>query len=385
MRRVAIIGSHPIQYYAPWFRNLSANASVDFRVFYLWDFGVANRHDPGFGKRFSWDVDLLTGYAHEFVPNISWRPGTSHFLGLINPGLKRALARFRPDALVVFGYSQASLLWLCLTAREPFLLRGDSHALESPPSVGGLRGKLRHRVLHRAAGHLAVGRANAQWITQHGVPSERIFHAPHAIDQARFQSAVDRAPDQRSRIRRELGIADDQILFGFVGKLEDNKQPLLLLEAFRQTQSNQSDLLIVGSGALEEQVTAATAANPRIHRFPFLNQSEIPFIHDAIDVLVLPSAHETWGLVVNEAQALGKPVIVSDHVGCHPDLVIPGETGWVFPAGDVSGLSRVLQDAASDRERLARMGRSARILSARYSFDVATDGLMTALGRIVPP
>ena len=92
MRRLAIILSHPVQYYSPWFRWLRAHAAIEFKVFYLWQFGVTTQRDPQFETAFQWDVDLLAGYDSEFVPNRARDPGTHHFRGLDNPELCRRLA-----------------------------------------------------------------------------------------------------------------------------------------------------------------------------------------------------------------------------------------------------------------------------------------------------
>ena len=93
-RRVAIITTHPIQYYAPWFRWIAANSSLEIKVFYLWDFGTTTQRDPGFAQEITWDVPLLDGYDYEFVPNVSPDPGTHHFFGLQNPELLRRLKNF---------------------------------------------------------------------------------------------------------------------------------------------------------------------------------------------------------------------------------------------------------------------------------------------------
>jgi hypothetical protein len=92
MRRLAIVLSHPVQYYSPWFRWLRAHTALEFRVFYLWEFGVTAQRDPQFGATFQWDVDLLAGYDSEFVPNVARDPGTHHFRGLDNPQLTARLA-----------------------------------------------------------------------------------------------------------------------------------------------------------------------------------------------------------------------------------------------------------------------------------------------------
>jgi len=102
--------SHPTQYYSPWFRSLTQETALIIRVFYLWNFGVTAQHDAQFARTFQWDVDLLSGYAHEFVPNVAADPGAHHFGGLRNPTLTERLTAWRPDVLLLFGYKYASHL-----------------------------------------------------------------------------------------------------------------------------------------------------------------------------------------------------------------------------------------------------------------------------------
>ena len=130
--RLAIVLSHPTQYYSPWFRWIRAHTPLPFRVFYLWEFGVRATRDVQFGATFKWDVDLLSGYEHEFVPNAARDPGTHHFSGLRNPTLTARLAAWRPGAVLLFGYKWASHLRTIAWARRrgvPLLFRGDSHFL----------------------------------------------------------------------------------------------------------------------------------------------------------------------------------------------------------------------------------------------------------------
>ena len=101
--------------------------------------------------------------------------------------------------------------------------------------------------------------------------------------------------------------------------------------------------------------------------------------------MVLPSfgSGETWGLCINEAMNLAKPVLVSSHVGCGPDLVIPDHTGWVFPAGNADALRTALADALSDPERMKIMGLAARAHIKHYSYYEATVGLNQALQAVL--
>jgi glycosyltransferase involved in cell wall biosynthesis len=194
--------------------------------------------------------------------------------------------------------------------------------------------------------------------------------------------------------RRGAGLPDSATVFLFAGKLERKKCPDLLLRAFLQLRTElsheftQAALVFVGSGPLEAELRAI--AGERVGRdvffVPFQNQTAMPAAYAASDVLVLPSAStsETWGLVVNEAMAVGRPAIVSDCVGCGPDLVTPGETGWVVERGNELSLRAALAEAVSNPARLRRMGQSAARRVDLYSFDAATDGLERALDSVVP-
>ncbi|AVP99875.1 glycosyl transferase [Ahniella affigens] len=381
--RLAIVVSHPIQYYAPWFRALAQEDWLCIKVFHLWDFGITETFDPGFQQTLRWDIDLLSGYDSMLVPNISPRPGTDHLLGLVNPGLMAALRAFSPDAVLAFGYSQWSLLELGLRCPWPLLLRGDSHALAAASVNRGLKAWLRQRILKRAAGHLAVGQANRDWLLRQGVDDGRIFRAPHAIDQARFRAALPDAQAAAQALRQRLSIAEDALLIGFVGKLEDKKQPLALIDAFRQLEDPNLRLVLVGSGPLQAAVDAACATDSRCRRLPFCNQTEIPQIYAMLDLLVLPSfVHETWGLVVNEAQVFGVPALLSSHVGGHPDLILSGQTGWVFKAGDTSALKAGLQEACRSRALLQAMRPVVMAHAQNFSYAMATSGLRQALSLI---
>jgi glycosyltransferase involved in cell wall biosynthesis len=99
----------------------------------------------------------------------------------------------------------------------------------------------------------------------------------------------------------------------------------------------------------------------------FANQSVLPELYRAADVFVLPSDYEPFGLVVNEAMLCQVPVIVSDRVGARFDLVREGETGYIFPCGDVNALAAMLTRALSDPPLLQRMGTAARQRMSSWS------------------
>lgn len=382
--KLAAITSHPIQYNAPWFRHVAARADVSLRVFYLWDFGVTARVDPGFQQAIRWDIPLLSGYDYRFVANKSRDPGTHRFFGLWNPGIIDELEAYQPDAILMLGYNFATLLYVMLRMpRIPLMLRGDSHRLFRRKSVKeAVRRKLISLVFRRFSAFLYVGSANYEYFRYHGVPERKLFRAPHAVDNDRFVLAYDKARAEAAVWKRELGIPPGNVVILFAGKLETVKRPLDLLRAFIDAQLAGVSLVFVGSGPLEAELKTAAAGHSNIHFAPFQNQSLMPRTYCTGDVVVLPSASETWGLAINEAMCMGRSAIVSDHVGCAQDLIVPHKNGLVFPAGNVGALTDCLREAVSDRERLRTWGERSRKLIERYSYKEAADGLLDALAHL---
>ncbi len=390
MRRLAIVLSHPVQYYSPWFRWLRANTALEFRVFYLWEFGVTSQRDPQFGATFRWDVDLLAGYEAEFVPNVARDPGTHHFRGLDNPTLTARLAAWRPEAVLLFGYNWLShqrVLWWARRHGVPLLFRGDSHLL-GRVQLPWMRRMLLQFLFRRFAAFTCVGAANRDYFRALGVPEEKLFFAPHSVDAARFDPADTSVCAAASTLRADLGLAGKRVVL-FAGKFTAPKQPVALLQAFLQVATSADVLLFVGDGAEKARLTALAAASPAacIRFLPFANQTEMPARYLLADIFALPSrgSYETWGLAVNEAMHLGVPCLVSDLVGCQRDLVRPGETGWVFAAGDAAALAATLSAALrTPPEELARLRRNVLALIAGYTYQQTSDGLLAALASLPP-
>jgi glycosyltransferase involved in cell wall biosynthesis len=140
--------------------------------------------------------------------------------------------------------------------------------------------------------------------------------------------------------------------------------------------------MVAGSGPVEAQVTemAASSGVPLL-RLGFCNQSMMPSVYAAADLLALPSSSETWGLVANEALACGKPVVVSDSCGCAPDLASDGTAGAVFRCGDVeelaAGMRRLIADPRS-RDAIA-------VKVDHYSPAVAVEGILEAARAVRRP
>ncbi|OUC12148.1 MAG: glycosyl transferase [Alkalinema sp. CACIAM 70d] len=383
MKKLAIVLSHPIQYYAPWFRHLHADPEIQLKVFYLWNFGVSEVIDRGFGQKIQWDIPLLEGYDHEFVANTSSNPGTHHIWGLKNPTLIPQIRAYEPDTVLLMNYNYASLYHFLWHWQDcPILFRGDSHRIMPER---GIKAWLRQQWITQVYQHfdriLYVGKANYHYFRTHGVAAEKLFFSPHTIDNDRFMAQTDLAHEQAKLWKQELGIPENHKVILFAGKFIPKKRPIDLVNAFVQANLADTSLLLVGAGALESDLRTLAAQHSQIYFAPFQNQSFMPRTYAIADVFVLPSYgnSETWGLAVNEAMCLGKPIIVSDHVGCAKDLVRPGHNGFIFPAGNVEALAQCLQQMLASPATLAIYGEASRQLIQNYSYVQASQGLKQAM------
>jgi glycosyltransferase involved in cell wall biosynthesis len=391
--KIAIITSHPIQYYAPWFRYLVQETNIQLKVFFLWNFGITKQLDNGFKQVIQWDIPLLDGYDHAFVPNISADPGTHHFWGLQNPTLLQQVKLYEPDAVLLMCYNYASIykfIWSWNTKQVPLLFRGDSHRLIFSRSFKEwLKKQWISQVFSRFAACLYVGAANYEYFRYHYVTENRLFLTPHAIDNDRFFAQAEVAHQQAQIWKQELGISTTDHVILFAGKFENKKRPLDLLKAFIRADLKQVSLLFVGSGVLEAELKAATAQYANVFIAPFQNQTFMPRTYAIADLVVLPSygTGETWGLAINEAMCMARPIIVSNHVGCAQDLIEDGVNGLIFPAGDVQALTLALTKAFADyksssdkaQSRLAQWGKAGQEKIRQYSYAQTSAGLLKAL------
>jgi len=314
----------------------------------------------------------------------------SRFAGCDTPEVFERLREGRFDACIVSGWYLKSYLQAVMACKRvgiPVCSRGDSHLATGRPALWSLAKYLPYRALLASFdAHLYVGQANREYLEHYGVARERLFFAPHFVDNDFFATRAAAARSARPSARMHLEIPESARVFTFVGKLIDIKRPQDLVRALAAVRSSGLDAwgLIVGAGPLQGEVESlARTLNVPVRFTGFRNQTEIPAVLAAADGLVLCSQSETWGLVVNEAMACGLPAIVSRTVGCAPDLIVPGRTGYVFDTGSVDALAAAMRTLAADLER-DRGGVNTAVLEtiSRYSCQRAVRGALDALDSL---
>jgi glycosyltransferase involved in cell wall biosynthesis len=379
--RLAVLTSHPIQYYAPLFRELARR--FDVHVFFAHRATAEQQAAAGFGVAFDWDVDLLSGYAHSFLRNVSARPGTDRFSGCDTPEIGARLKEGGFDALLVMGWNLKSFLQGVFAAKRlgiPVMVRGDSHLATPRSSLKRRTKQLAYPVFLRLFdAALYVGSRNRMYFEHYRYPRDRLFFSPHCVDTKWYGARATAVAG--AALRAGLGIGAETKIVLFAGKLMPFKRPLDVIAAVAalRAQDWPIHIMVAGAGDLAGEMTRTAASEGvPLSMLGFCNQSEMPAVYAAADCLVLPSnARETWGLVANEALACTRPVVLSEACGAAPDLAADGHAGRVFPMGDVPALAATLASLLGNPpapEAIAAKSRS-------FSVEAAADGIALAIRR----
>lgn len=395
--RLAYLVSHPIQYQAPLLRRIAREPDIDLTVFFGSDFSIRDYKDEGFGVGVKWDVPLVDGYRHQFLPVIrdNANPGA---MSPLNYGIFSRLRGRKDqagfDVLWVHGYSSFNALQGMLAARAlgiPVLLRAEPWLRDRNRSGPRLAAKqLFFKMLRGLVdGALPIGTLNAEYWRHYLGEDFPLHWMPYAVDNHYFQSRSDEARAGRAALRNELKLDPARPVILFASKLQTRKRCEDLVEAYKNLSPGPGIephpyLVIVGDGeeraALERQVAESGFEGVRF--CGFRNQSELPRFFDIATVFVLPSRHEPWGLIVNEVMNAGRAVIISDDVGCQPDLIRDGIEGCVFPVEDIAALTDALRKVLATPGTAAAMGLRGLERIREWDFEEDIRGLRRAIAQV---
>jgi glycosyltransferase involved in cell wall biosynthesis len=385
--RVLSVAAHPVQYASANYREMARHPRFDLKVAYCSLRGAEPALDPEFGTTVQWDIPLLDGYDWVYVPNRG--NGGGSFWGLWNPGLWKLVRSYSFDVLICLTSYQRASFWLCYFAARsrdiPFFFITDASSFEPReprPWKLFLKRLLWPRLFRLASQAIVVSTPGREMMQSLGIPEERIALIHNTVDNQRWISASDAV--DRAAVRASLHIDRDAPVIVFCAKLQPWKRPLDLLRAFAKASIPRSVLLIAGEGPSRANLEAEAATlglGGRVLFLGFVNQSKLPAIYTASDLMVLPSQYEPFGLVVNEAMLCGCPVVVSDKVGAARDLVSPVAPDFIFPHCDVDALATTLQRAFADPVRLHSLRHAVRARMETWSPKDNVAAVLSAVER----
>ncbi|GAB2983628.1 hypothetical protein GCM10027049_21180 [Mucilaginibacter puniceus] len=370
MLKLAIITTHPIQYYAPIFKLLHERQKIEIKVFYTWGKSAQNKYDPGFDKHIAWDIPLLDAYPFDWAENKARNPGSHHFNGIITPRLIKEVKSYNPNAVLVIGWAYHSHLKVIryFKNKVPVYFRGDSTLLDEKHSLKSVLKSFFLKWVYSHIDHAFYnGINNKAYFKKYGLKDAQLSFAPHAVDNERFSSP---RTEEVEQLKQKLHIPPTATVILFAGKLEEKKNPELLLDAFLSVNDTNLHLIFTGNGQLESTLKTRASGYQNIHFIDFQNQSYMPVIYQACDLFCLPSKGpgESWGLAVNEAMACGKAILVSDKCGCAVDLVQDNKNGAIFKSENLGDLIIHLKQLTKTKNTLAAYGNYSSIIIQPWSF-----------------
>jgi glycosyltransferase involved in cell wall biosynthesis len=381
--RILHVVTHPIQYFAPLYRRLSACPGIELTVWFESDFGITGGYDREFQRELQWDVPLLSGYRHQVLSARSRPPWMRAFVSLCR--VMAAVMTRKCDVIWLHGYNSRrtwTIIWLANLCRIPVLLREEATMLDRRPALRTLIKAILLPPLMRCVTGLYIGTENKRFFERYGMPRHRLYFTPYSVDNEFFQSEARRLLPLKSTMRERFGVRPKIPIILFAAKLIRKKDPKGLLEAFAAVRSSdECALLIVGDGPLKPDLEGFVReqAIPDVLFAGFVNQSEMPMAYAVADIFVLPSIErETWGLAVNEAMNFGLPIVVSDKVGCAADLVQDGVNGCIVSAGSSQALAAALKVLVSSPERRSDLGREAKRVICDWDIGDTAQGILAA-------
>ncbi len=337
--KIAVVTPIPTPYRDPFWNTVSQQDSVELHVYYC---------SAGKGDR-PWKGEWSRDFRAEVLPGtnlLAWRGRDASCFW--NPALVNCLDREHYDAVVIGGYNHLTMLAAiryCLRRTTPYFLMCESH-LRSPRHWIRTCAKDRfvRWVVRNSAGCFPTGILARDYLLHYGADANHLTFLPNVPDVEDISRRVELLRDNRDTLRAEHGLNGRPVVL-FVGRLISKKNVDTLIRAFCQSQTSvQATLVIVGDGPLRSELgTLVNTLNLRttVRFVGFVQPSEMPKYYAMADVFVLPSS-ETWGVVVLEALAAGLPTIVSDEVGCQPDVGIDPRICDVVPAKCEELLARAI-------------------------------------------
>jgi glycosyltransferase involved in cell wall biosynthesis len=376
--RILILENIPTPHCVPVFDVLGQLPGISLTVAYL---GETEGHRK-------WQAGQGTHFEHVVLPGRQmtlfsrWDTFSLH----LNPTIRSFLGERRWDVLINSGWQHVanwiafahfrrrhlpSVLWSGSTANERTMRRSLTLPL------------VRYMVA-RSDAWVSYGEASAEYLATLGADLDRVERGYHPVDNQTFLAQCDASREAAGALRKEYGLEGRRVIL-FVGRLVETKGITHLIDALGlDPRLADVRLLIAGDGRLraDYERRAEQRAPGRVIFAGHVDLDRLPAFYQMADVFALPSLHEVWGLVINEAALAGLPVVATAACGAACDLIEDGRTGYVVPPADSAALAEALARVLDDLPAARRMGEAGRMLvSERSSPQVLARALAAAAER----
>lgn len=388
---LAIFALHPIQYQAPLWKRLYESELIDTMILFGDRVNLEPYWEPEFQDYVDFNLPLLEGYDYKFISNFTF-DNKRGFTKRLNLSLIKELSGKKYDTILVHGYDTASA-WLALFVAKftstKLLFRGEA-VLSS--HAASWKARIKKRVLSFFLAQADVVffscSGNRDYFEYYGVPANKFFSFPCAVDNLFFQQERKKWLAYRKKTKIQLGISEDDLVVIFVARLTQRKRPLDLVRAMRKLNGqghNNITALFVGDGP--EKDTLEEAAKQwkldDVRFVGFQNHTLIGKYYAIADVGVVLSDYDPSPKAMNEMMNFAIPIICTDVVGTAQDLVKNNENGFIVKVGDVETIANHIQELAEERGRARRMGEKSLEIVSEWNFDRDVEAIEAAVEYVM--
>lgn len=377
MKKVIVVTNIPNPYRIPLFNEmwrLCNDRKIEFKVI----FGAQNYAR----RKFVLDMnDCL--FPYEILDSQKINFGNLEKIVFTYKGLLNALAKEKPDCIIINGFSVGTLRlwWRSWFTKTAYIIWSGT-----VKSRGGkfsfLRILQRKMLRRRAAAFVAYGQRAKEYLQELGAASEKIFIARNTVDTRFFSEQTD---------RERLKLSPDvlRMHFTYVGFIIRKKNLQQLLKAVKILSLQRTDFVLdlIGDGQDKvyfEDYVKANQLEKVVHFAGFVQKSNLPTWLAKSSCFVFPSNYDIWGLVVNEAMAAALPCISSVNSGVTVDLIEDGKNGFAVDFSDPKLVAEKMDWILDNREKAKEFGLNARkTIAEKASIHVSARGLLDAACSVI--
>ena len=365
-RRILFLTVIPSPYQRQLFAHLAESGAFDVRVLY-YAIGAWDRQ---------WAPPKLASYETVMSgTKMRWLGESAYY----NPRVLQQISDADADIVVISDYSaptaQIAMRGLGLKGKQ-WMFWGEMPGFSSRGRIGSFVRKQLQAPLAHATAIAAIG-SKAVSAYEELLPGKPVFNIPYFCDLRPYQDARCRTPAE----------AAGAVTILFSGQLIERKGVDVVIQAFLRLapRHEQARLVLLGSGPERGRFEGMVphALRDRVvflgHREPHL----IPDMFATSQVFCLPSRHDGWGVVVNEAVGAGLPVVVSDAVGAGHDLVRNGVNGFITRAGDVGELAEALGRIVLDAQLRARFAEASASIAEHWGLKEGVSRWLSATDSVL--
>jgi glycosyltransferase involved in cell wall biosynthesis len=375
--RVIWLLTHRIQYFVNLLEELHQRGKVDVKAIYAHE--TANFQDKGFGRKISWDNRAETTFADEVLSDSARRPH-GPLLNSRSRYLDRAIAKFSPDVVHLNGYTNAIQLqgwWWAMRHRVPYLIRCDGDNIGKKKGwKSAVRRQLVRPITGNAAKVMYQGQQNREFWESNGAKDNQLVWVPCVSDSQVFRITAFENETARQQFRISYGASADDTVFIMSGKLEPRKRPADAIQAIARLRHLPIKLWFLGSGILLDELKTLSqhlGVADKVVWLGFQNQSQIPAILQAADVLLHASQMDPWPYAILDGAISGTALLLSDRTGSYPDWMAPPSAGRVFECGNISQLAQAMEAMTTHPEQIQAYRQAAKHRAANYTESIFCD------------